>query len=268
MTSSFFEAATILLREGLEAMLVIAALAAYLTKVGAGEKLSALYAGAGAAVIASIAAAWVFEQFYGGTHNDLMEGCVILLSAGLMFYVSGWLFVKQDPRQWQAYLKTHTDRVVAGGTLYAVATLAFLAVFREGAETVLFLHALSKTSGGWGPSLIAGVLAAGLVLVGLFAVINQTTRRLPLRSVFLVTSGFLFLMGLKFVGQGLQEFQEQALIPFDVAPGADTLTWLGLNPTWEALGLQLLILAAAILGVAYTQFARPRDRTANPVGGE
>lgn len=268
ITSSFFEAATILLREGLEAMLVIAALAAYLTKVGAGEKLSALYAGAGAAVMASIAAAWVFEQFYGGAHNDLMEGCVILLSAGLMFYVSGWLFVKQDPRQWQAYLKTHTDRVVAGGTLYAVATLAFLAVFREGAETVLFLHALSKTSGGWGPSLIAGVLAASVILVGLYAIISQTTRRLPLRAVFLVTSGFLFLMGLKFIGQGLQEFQEQALVPFDVAPGADTLSWLGLNPTWEALGLQILVLAVAILGVAYTHLAKSHAEASKSVAGE
>ena len=257
LTSAFFEAATILLREGLEALLVLAALAAYLTRVGAEKKLPALYAGAGAAVLASVFAAWVFEKFYGGAHNDLMEGAVILLSACLMFYVSGWLFVKQDPRAWQAYLRTHTDRVVEGGTLYAVASLAFLAVFREGAETVLFLHALSKTSGGWGVGLIGGILAASVILVGLFYLIRNTTRRLPLRTVFLVTSGFLFLMGLKFLGQGLAEFQEQAMVSFHPAPAENFLRSIGLNPTWEAICLQLVVLAVAIAGVVYAQAIKP-----------
>ena len=264
MTSSFFEAATILLREGLEALLVLAALAAYLTKVGAQNRLSALYTGAGTAVLASIGAAWVFERFYGGAHNDLLEGTVILVSACLMFYVSGWLFVKQDPRAWQVYLKTHTDRVVEGGTLYAVASLAFLAVFREGAETVLFLHALSKTAGGWGPGLIGGILAAAVILAGLFVVINKTTRKLPLRTVFLLTSGFLFLMGLKFLGQGLAEFQEQTWVSFHPAPAENLLRSIGLNPTWEAIGLQLAVLAVAIGGIVYAQAVKP----AKTVAGE
>src|SRR5262245_7675655 len=148
LNAAFFEAATILLREGLEAILVLAALGA-LTKVGAGDRLKALYAGAGVAILASIAMAWAFETFNNGVHNDFVEGIVILIAAALMFYVSGWLFVKQDPRAWQAYLKQHTDKVVAGGTLFAVATLAFLAVFREGAETVLFLPSVAKSQGGW-----------------------------------------------------------------------------------------------------------------------
>ena len=83
----------------------------------------------------------------------------------------------------------------------------------------------------------------------LFWIIVNTTRRLPLRAVFLVTSLFLFLMGLKFVGEGLQEFQEQALIPYDTAPGAGWLTALGLNPTWEALGAQTVVVLIAMLGI-------------------
>ena len=93
--SAFFQSATILLREGLEALLVIAALAAYLRKAGAQQRLPALYAGAGTAIVASIFAAALFETFNNGAHSDILEGVVILLAAGLMLYVSGWLLVRR-----------------------------------------------------------------------------------------------------------------------------------------------------------------------------
>lgn len=257
MSTTFVEAASLLLREGLEAILVLAALAAYLTKIGAHSRLIALWAGAVAAIVASLAGAWVFERFYGGAHNDLLEGGIVLFAAALMFYVSGWLFVRQDPRAWQAYLKEQTDRAVGGRTIWAVALLAFLAVAREGAETILFVHALAKTSGGWTSALISGLAAAAVLLVVLFVVIRSTTARLPLRAVFLVTSVFLFAMGLKFVGEGLKEFQEQSLIPFDVAPGSALFEAIGLNPTWEALGAQAAILVVAVLGLVWMSWRKP-----------
>ncbi len=246
LTPAFFESAAILLREGLEAILVLAALGAYLSRSGAGDRNWALYAGAGAAILASVAVAWLLELFNNGMHNDLMEGALILVAAMLMFYLSGWLFLKQDPRAWQRYLKQHTDRVVEGGTILAVAMLAFLAVFREGAETVLFLHALARTQGGWSAGLIGGILAATAGLFLIYFIINTTTRRLPLRSVFLITSAFLFLMGLKFIGEGLQEFQEQAVIGFHPAIDSGLLVALGLNPSWEAIGAQLAIVLIAM----------------------
>jgi high-affinity iron transporter len=101
MSSAFIQAAVILLREGLEAMLVIAALAGYLTKAGAGHRIQALYGGALAAVGASIVAAWLFAVLNSGEHSDILEGIIILVAAALMLYVSGWLMVKQDPRGWQ-----------------------------------------------------------------------------------------------------------------------------------------------------------------------
>jgi high-affinity iron transporter len=247
-TSTYFEAAFILGREGLEALLVLSALAAYLTRMGAESKLWALYTGAGLAVLASVVAAWVFERFYGGQHNDLIEGVVILVSAVLMFYVSGWLLIKQDPKAWSAYLRCHTDKAVSG-TLAAVTALSFFAVFREGAETVLFLHALAKTSGGWTASLVAGIATAALILCGLFYVVTYTSRRLPLRWVFIATSAFLFVMGLKFVGQGLKEFQEQALVPYDPLPFAAILEQIGLNPTFEAIGVQIAVVALAAISL-------------------
>jgi high-affinity iron transporter len=261
VSSTFVEAATILLREGLEAILVLAALAAYLSRAGAENRLAALWSGAAAAVVASIAAAWVFERYYNGAHSDYFEAVCIFLAAALLFYVSGWLFLKQDPKAWQDYLKHQAERAVLGNSGYVVASLAFLAVLREGGETVLFLHVLAQTGGGWTFSLLSGILVACAVLGVLFWVIVKGTRRLPLRPVFLITSLFLFLMGIKFIGEGLQELQEQALVPYDMAPGADWLSALGLNPTWEALGAQLAVAALALVGLALTATASGRWRT-------
>jgi high-affinity iron transporter len=263
MNATFIEAAVILLREGLEAILVVAALAAYLSRAGAQERLQALWLGAAAAVVASVAAAWVFERFYNGMHNDIFEGVIIFVAAALLFYVSGWLFLKQDPKAWQAYLNRQAGRAAVAGSGLVVASLAFLAVLREGAETVLFLHVLAKSSGGWTAGLVGGIAAACVGLAVLCWVIVTGTRRLPLRAVFVGTSAFLFLMGLKFLGEGLQEFQEQALVPYDVAPGADWLGMLGLNPTWEALGLQAIVVVLAVAAMALaTQAHRPASPTA------
>jgi high-affinity iron transporter len=153
-------------------MLVIAALAAYLGKAGAQHRLSVLYLGAGAAVVASIIAAWLFELFNNGVHNDILEGVMILIAAVLMLYVSGWLLLRQDPKAWQGFLRNKAEAVLAKQTGAAVALLAFVAVLREGAETVLFIHALAKTSDGWSASLFSGLALGTVVLIVLFMIIN------------------------------------------------------------------------------------------------
>ena len=246
MAGAFAQSAVILLREGLEALLVVAALAAYLDKAGARDRLPALYAGAGLAVIASLITAWLFAQFNNGEHNDLVEGVVMLAAAALMLYVSGWLLVRQDPKAWQAMLKQQADAALSQrSTVFAIAALSFLAVFREGAETVLFVHALSKTVGGYTVGLIGGLLAAAAGLVVLFLVINQVARRLPLRPLFLITSAFLFLMALKFIGQALQEFQEQQLLSYTEFRASRWLDAIGFNPTLESASVQLAVIVLA-----------------------
>jgi high-affinity iron transporter len=255
-STAFFEAAMILLREGLEAILVLAALGAYLTRTGAGDRLKGLYIGGGVAVLASALVAWLLEVFNNGMHNDMIEAIVILFAAGLMFYVSGWLYLKQDPRAWQAYIQSQSDRVVETGSRWAIAVLAFLAVFREGAETALFLHATARTHGGWTTGVVGGIAAGFVGLAVLYVVINQSSRRLPLRSVFLFTSGFLFLMGLKFVGEAIQEFQEQALLGVHSAPAEQSLRAVGLNASWEAVGVQAAILLIAAAGMVLMRRGR------------
>lgn len=246
MTNAFIQAAVVLLREGLEAMLVIAALAAYLNKVGAAHRIAALYGGALAAVVASLIAAWLFAVFNSGVHNDIMEAVVILFAAALMLYVSGWLMVRQDPRGWQDYLATQADNALARETGWAVAALAFFAVFREGAETVLFINALAAADGGWSAGLFGGLIAATAGLVVLFYFINLVAQRIPLRPLFVLTSAFLFVMGIKFIGEAVQEFQEQSVLPFT---DLRVLAWLeniGFNPTLEAVIVQAIVIVLAL----------------------
>jgi high-affinity iron transporter len=251
MVSPFIQSATILLREGLEALLVLAALAAYIRKAGGRERLPALYGGAVLAVVASFIAAWLFAVFNHGVHNDLLEGVTILAAAALMLYVSGWLFLRQDPRAWQHFLNIKADAALARRTHVAIAVLAFLAVFREGAETVLFVHALAQTEGGWSVGIVAGLVFSACVLVALFLLINSLAQRLPLRPVFIATSFFLFVMAIRFIGLGIQEFQEQAMLPYtEIRSAAGWMTALGLNPTVEAVAAQLAVIVIAVVTVA------------------
>jgi high-affinity iron transporter len=253
MSSAFIQAAVVLLREGLEAMLVIAALAGYLTKSGAGHRIQALYGGALAAIAASLVAAWLFAILNSGEHSDIMEGIIILVAAGLMLYVSGWLMVKQDPRGWQDYLAHKADNALAQDTIWAVAALAFLAVFREGAETVLFINALASAEGGWSAGLFAGLGVAAAGLAVLFYFINLIAQKIPLRPLFIITSAFLFAMGIKFIGEAVQEFQEQSMLPFTEVKGVAWLGAIGLNPTLEALSAQLLVILFALATYSVVQ---------------
>src|SRR5258707_2825985 len=256
MSSAFIQAAVILLREGLEAMLVIAALAGYLTKAGAGHRVQALYGGSLAAIGASIIAAWLFAVLNSGEHSDVLEGIIILIASGLMLYVSGWLMVKQDPRGWQDYLAHKADHALAQDTGWAVGRLAFLAVFREGGETVLFINALATTEGGWGVGLFAGLGAATLGLVVLFYFINLIAQKIPLRPLFIITSAFLFAMAIKFIGEAVQEFQEQAILPFTELKGVAWLGALRADPTPEGLSAPALV--SGVVPAAH--FVVPRNQ--------
>lgn len=269
MLDQFVQSATILLREGLEAMLVLAALAGYLKKAGAGEgRLVALYTGAAAAVVASVVAALLFQMLNDGVHSDVVEGLVILCAVALMLYVSGWLLIRQDPRAWQGYLKAKADHALAEGTGFAVGLLAFLAVFREGAEAILFMYALAKTTGGWTWSLIAGSLAAAAALAALFYFINLVAQRIPLRPLFVITSGFLFVMAIKMLGDAVQELQEQQLLPYDDLKGWDWLSSIGLNPTVEALTAQALIVALSGISFVVWRWTATHERKGPPRMGD
>ncbi len=262
------QSGSILLREGVEAMLIIAALAAFLHRLDAAGRVKALYAGALAAIAASFLAAVIFAYFYNGAHDDRVEAVVLVFAAGLMLYMSGWLFLRQNPARWTAEIKKVAEKALVGPSSSTIAGIAFLAVFREGAETVLFVQALANTSGGWSFGLLSGLVAAAALLVALFVAMQWLSLRLPLRPVFLITSALLFVMGLRFVGAAIQELQEQAIVPVTYAPYGDWFVALGLNPSLEALITQAIIALVAIVGVAVAARPRASDSKEAPAAAE
>jgi high-affinity iron transporter len=240
------QSGAILLREGLEALLIIATLAALVRKADAPHFLRPIGWGAVSALVASLVLAVLFEIFLGGGHDDRIEAVTMLVAAGLMFYMSGWLLLRQDPKIWHQELSASVNNALRSGAGLSFFLISFLAVLREGAETLLFVHALSVSNGGWGIGLVGGLVAAALILCVLFYVMQWLALKLPLRPVFLVTSAFLFFMGLRFVGGAVQEMQEQAYLPYDDAGLPQWVVNIGANPTWEGLGVQIAVAALAI----------------------
>jgi high-affinity iron transporter len=260
--SAALQSGSILLREGLEALLVIAALAAFVKRAGVPEKVRPIYFGAVLAILASFGAAVVFELFFEGEHNDFVESGVMAIAAALMLYVSGWLFLRQDPKAWMNELRRHAERALTSGTAASLGIIAFLAVFREGGETILFLHALATSSGGWTVGLIGGLIGAALCLAAIFYAMQKLAVILPLRPLFLVTSAFLFLMGLRFVGGAIQALQEQTVVSYTAVKVPAWLETIGVNPTWEAIGTQLVIAAIAVVSMLALRVGRTRSSVA------
>ncbi len=257
------QAAFIIFREGAEALLVIAALAAYLAKVGLPEKTRVLYFGAGLAVIASLVLAYVFHTYFDGAHNDVIEGGTLLLASLVLLYVSGWLFARRDARAWQGYLHDKVGRAVGENSGFlTLGLMAFLAVFREGAETVLFLQALASGGRGWGAGLMGGILVGLSGLAVLFVLVRALAVRLPLKPFFTVTAGFFYAMAVLFMGGGIGEFQDLGWLPLTNAPLPEWVVGLGANPTWEGFGLQLILVALVPLALKL-QASRPYRVEAN-----
>jgi high-affinity iron transporter len=241
------DAALILLREGLEAVLVLAALAAMLRRA-APEQGRTLALGAAAGIAASLLAALAYHLLLGGEHDDRIEAATCALAAVLMLWTGGWLARRADPRAWSQALQRQADRALASRRVgLTVAAIGFLAVFREGAETVLFLAALGDN--GQPLALLAGLAVATGLLALLWAVIARGTVRLPLRPLFLGTSAFLLVMAARFAAAAVQELQEQAMLPFTPVDLPAPLAVLGLPDSLEALGVMAAVLLLALLAL-------------------
>lgn len=249
------QAALILLREGLEAILVLAALAALLRRM-APERTGALWAGAGLGLLASLLTAGAYAAWRGGVHDDFVEGVTCLIAAGLMLWTGGFLWRRADPRAWGAALTRQAQAALnADRVPVALGLIGFLAVFREGAETALFLAALGteESMGGMLAGLVAGAVGLGV----LWYLLIRAAVRIPLRPLFRVTSIFLLFMAARLVAAGIQEFQEQSLVSFNPVSLPELAETIGVSPSWEGLAAQLLVLAGVALVLAW-----PRPATA------
>ncbi len=251
--TAFLDSFLILLREGLEAVLVLAALGAMLRRAAA-ERAALLGWGALAGVAASLLAALAYWRLLGGEHDDRVEAVTLALAAALLLWTGGWLARRADPRAWQQALERQAERALqARRVALAVGAIGFLAVFREGAETVLFVAALEGA-----PLAIAGGLgAAALVLAGIWAVIRGGTLRLPLRPLILGTSAFLLLMAARFAAAAVGELQEQQVLGFTPLELPDALLALGLPDSMESLATFAAVLAVALGMLAWRRLPAP-----------
>ncbi|HEU5099424.1 MAG TPA: FTR1 family protein [Roseiflexaceae bacterium] len=251
-----FDAGAIILREGLEALLVIVALLAFLQKSGNADKRGWVWAGGalgvGASIVTAIVLQTIFSSISAGQNRELLEGGISLVAALLLFYVSYWLHSKASLHAWQKYISARTSQALARGSMAGLALLAFLAVFREGAETTVFYLGMARAIAT--ADLVLGIgVGAGILIVAAVLILVLGVR-LPLRPFFRVAGLLVYYLGFKFVGAGLHALQIAGVIPSTPIanmPSSAVLEFFGIYPTWQTLLPQLALLLGALAAWSY-----------------
>ena len=258
----------ILVREGLEAILLIGALMAFLVKTGNGHRRRDIHLGVGAAVVMSLLTALALETVFALSRESQegLEGGVMIAAMATLFYVSYWLVSKMEVAKWNRFVKSKVEKALTRGSALALASVAFLAVYREGFETVLFYKALAVSGGpgSWAPVLL-GIVVGSVVLAGVYLAINRFGVRLPLKPLFGVTGALLYYMAFVFAGKGVAELQEAGLVSLTPVAWAPRVPSMGIYPTVESLGLQALLLLLAGLALVWTFVIEPRRLKVTPV---
>jgi len=249
--TAFLSALLILLREGLEAILVLAAIIAFVHKTGRRDAMPYIHFGWIAAVLLGTAT-WVVSSYLlaiSGANREVTEGVTALIAAAMLLYVGYWLHSKSYAQAWSAFIRTRVNAALGKGTLWAMAGVAFLAVYRELFEIVLFYQTLWVQVGSEGQHyVIAGMLTAALLLALVAWAILKYSVRLPIGPFFTATSALLALLAVVFAGNGIAALQEAGVV------GADTVSFvsiplLGIHPTLQGLLAQALALALTAGGV-------------------
>lgn len=266
---TFAEAFLIIVREGFEAMLVVTALAAYLRRAGAEDRVRIVYWGVAWAIGASLLTAWALSSLTAaaGAGQETVEGVTLLLAAIVLFYCSYWLFAKREAARWQSFVQSQIDQALARRGLYAIGFASFLAVYREGAETVLFYQALASGAPGQGGALLAGVAAGTAGLVAIFLAMRYLSLRLPLGLFFGGTAALLYYLAVDFAGEGVFELQNGRALSQTPLAGWPTAAWVGFHPTLEGAllqGILLLPLAGVLAWLAMRRRAAGARVTGSP----
>lgn len=261
VTSSAGQAFLILIREGLEALLVVAAVIAYLVKSGNKRFAKWIYLGVVAGLAGSGLVAVLFTFLFGGSGpiQEISEGVCALIATLMLLWTSNWMLNKSSVEAWNNYIRNKTEAAVAGaqskvesgqrlglGMIASLAMLSFLAVFREGAETVIFYESIYSMSqdahGMW-----VGGLAAAAVLIVIFLVLRFTSVKIPIGPFFLVTSIVMAALVVIFAGGGIHALIEGDLIEGTYLSSVPTNDWIGLYPYVETITAQVIAAIAVVV---------------------
>jgi high-affinity iron transporter len=253
-SEAFLQSLLIILREGFEAILVIGAVVAFLLKTGHRERLKSIWMGIGFALVASAVTAVVLRTVLLAipASQDIIEGLTMLVAVGVLFSVSYWLISRVEAAKWQQFIREKVNNALEHGGGRALAFVAFLAVYREGAETALFYQALFNEGAHVVVPITLGIITGFAALAVIFTLFYRFGVRIPLRPFFSVTSVLLYYMAFVFMGTGIRELQEGNAVPITLIRGFPTIEAIGLYPTWETVAAQMLLLALFVFAVAKT----------------
>ena len=251
----FLYAFIIILREGFEALIIVAAVIALLIKSGNSKHLNIVYSALGVAVVLSIATAYGLNYIFGsenaGQTREVMEGAVMLIAVVLLFYVGFWLLSNASSKKWSAYIQGQISNSLSSGDSKMLWWTVFLAVYREGAETVLFyLALLFDAKSPAATSMVAAGFVAGLAaLIIVYIVIKEFSLKIAIKPFFIATSVIIFYMSVVFVGKGVMELVEGKVFVPTVIDGLPTITWIGFYPYVQSLVPQAVMIVLLIVGI-------------------
>jgi len=246
--SSFAGAFGVLLREGLEALLIVIAMIAFLRKTGRTGMLGFVHGGWVAALAAGVASWFIATYFIGisGASRELTEGFGSLFAAIILLTVGIWMHGKSNAEAWQRYIKEKMAHALSRRSGWFLFLLAFVVVYREVFETILFYAALWAQ--GNGLAMLGGAGAAAVLLAVLAWIMLRYSTRLPITQFFSWSAILIAILAIVLAGKGVAGLQEAGILGVVPLPGVPRIQMLGLFPTTETVLAQLLALAILIAG--------------------
>jgi high-affinity iron transporter len=259
--STFVGAATILLREGLEALLIVVGMLAFLKKGGRPDMVRPVHYGWSTALIAG-GATWLAATTLisiSGATRELTEGFGSILAALVLLFVGIWMHGKGQADEWQRYIKQRMDHALSKGSAWFLFSLAFIAVYRELFETILFYAALSAE--GNAGAVVAGALAGAAALAVIAFVMLRFSQKLPVGKFFTYSSVLIAILAVVLAGKGVAALQEAGLIGVAPLSSVPRISVLGIFPTGQVIAAQLATLVALLIGFKWNQLKVQRVRT-------
>ena len=256
---SFTNSALIILREGLEAALILAAIFAMLKVMGATQAIAYVHLGWILALIAG-GLTWVATQTvitFSGQHREGMEGFISVFAAVALFYVGYWLHTRSEAKRWHTFIQDRVKNVLSGKKILGLVGISFFAVYREALEVVLFYQALWLQEQGNHGAVIWGFVTGLMALILITFAILKLGLRIPLKYFFAAAGTLLYIMAFMFAGNGIKTLQVAGWLPTTPLAFPPQVPFLGIYPTVETLSAQVALLVAFVI----TTLSLSRERS-------